>query len=333
LEAELEKLRPRPRRAAAADANEDEMLPPLDQTEPPSPYMIITATAGGLAKCTFRHAYTRQRRAGMGVFDLEAPDDDPPAILAHVHQDQTVLLITNQGRAFRTLVSSLAEGPVRARGESVTGRLLLAEGERLAGIVPIQAEGYLAMASQRGMVRLLRHHVFGEYMKPGTVLLDAKTFGPFAAACWTPGDADLFIGTHQGRAIRFSEKLVPPQGAPGIRLADDDQAVAIAPAYPDSRILLLSADGKGSLRSMENFSANKAPGAGGKNVMATDELVAAFNVDAAEDVFIISKLGKIIRFPAAEVPEKEGVVQGVHCMSFRADQAVAAAVSLRPHIL
>jgi hypothetical protein len=36
-------------------------------------------------------------------------------------------------------------------------------------------------------------------------------------------------------------------------------------------------------------------------------------------VMIMSKLGKVIRFVAGEVPPKEGVVQGVNCMSLRAD--------------
>ena len=38
-------------------------------------------------------------------------------------------------------------------------------------------------------------------------------------------------------------------------------------------------------------------------------------------------LGKIIRFAAAEVPAKEGVVQGVNCMALRADECVALVVS------
>jgi hypothetical protein len=36
-------------------------------------------------------------------------------------------------------------------------------------------------------------------------------------------------------------------------------------------------------------------------------------------------LGKMIRFQAAEVPAKEGVVQGVNCMTLRADLCMTLA--------
>ena len=48
---------------------------------------------------------------------------------------------------------------------------------------------------------------------------------------------------------------------------------------------------------------------------------------AGDDLFAISSLSKIIRFAADEVPPKTGVVQGVNCISLRADEAVAVCVS------
>jgi DNA gyrase subunit A len=295
--------------------------------EQPTTISVITATAQGNAKRTLRHLYTRQRRGGMGIYDLDDPDDKPPAILTLADVDQTLLLLTDQGRAFQLPMTSIPETPVRGRAASIIGRLNLAEDERLAAILPIQAQGYLAIISQRGMVRLLRHHVFGEYMKPGMAFYDMKSFGPLAAACWSPGECDLFIATRQGRAIRFAEKLVPPQGCLAIRLVEDDTPVAITAVYEDSGVFLLGADGRGTIRDMRGFNPNKAPGAGGKAAMASDNVISAAVVNTNEDIFIISHLSKIIRFRVEEVPVKEGVVQGVNCMAFRADTAVASTVA------
>jgi DNA gyrase subunit A len=330
LETEIERLRvkgPRPKREVAEEAVEEESLPPLETTEPPTSFQIITATASGLAKRTYRHLYTRQRRGGMGVFGMELPKEETPAILSLVDEGQSLLLLTNQARAFRMPLNQIPEEEVHARGEPIIAKLNLNKDERLAAILPVQAQGYIAMVSQRGMVRLLRHHVFGEYMKAGATLYDEKAFGPLACAAWTPGDSDLLIVTRQGKAIRFSEKLVPPQGGPGIRLSDGDEAVALTPVYGDSGVFMLSADGRGTIRLMEGFIPNKAPGAGGKIAMNTDELVGAATVESGDEIFIISRLGKVIRFSADEVPPKDGVVQGVNCMSFRLDSATALVVS------
>lgn len=319
LESEIERLSQEKSSAAASGAAEPVPV------EPPGPLNIITATASGIAKRTPVHFYARQRRGGMGVFDLDSPANDPPAILSLAEDTQTALLLTSYARAFRLPVSSIPETPIRGRGESIVSRLNLAQDETLVSIQPALAQGYLVLLSKSGMLRSLRHHIFGEYMKPGLSLYDIKSFGPLAAACWSPGDGELFIATRQGRAIRFAEKLVPPQGCQGIRLAPDDSAVAVAPVYPNSEVFLLGADGRGSVRSMSTFNPNKAPGSGGKNAMATSHLVAAINIDGSDDAFILSRLGKIIRFQLGEVPTKDGAVQGVICMNFRNDEAVAAA--------
>ena len=50
-------------------------------------------------------------------------------------------------------------------------------------------------------------------------------------------------------------------------------------------------------------------------------------VDNGDDIFIISRLGKIIRFRADEIPAKEGVVQGVACMALRSDETAALAIA------
>lgn len=337
LEAELERLRNgstrRSTRTAASTASAGEedrpdRLPEITEpSEPPTTINVITVTASGIAKRTPRHLYTRQRRGGMGIFDIETPNDEPPAILTLADQDQNLLLITRMGRAFRLPAAQVPETPVRGRGQSIVQKLILPEDDHLAAILPEQAQGYMALVSQSGMVRLLRHHVFGEYMKPGAALYDFRTFGPLAAACWTGGEGDLFIATRQGRAIRFSEKLIPPAGGKGIRLEKDDVVIGVTPVYDDSGVFMLAADGKGTIRLMEGFSPNKAPGAGGKIAMNNDNLVCALSVDEKTDVLAISRLGKIIRFPFEDVPAKDAPVQGVNCMSLRADEPVAVVLA------
>ncbi len=78
---------------------------------------------------------------------------------------------------------------------------------------------------------------------------------------------------------------------------------------------------------MAGFSQNKAPGAGGKQAMKADRLVGVGAVSERDDIFIISRLGKIIRFHADEIPAKEGVVQGVACMALRSDETTATVVA------
>jgi DNA gyrase subunit A len=319
-------LRPQSRKGASRPEVEPE-LPPLVPSEPPTTINIISLTAQGTLKRTLRHLYQRQRRGGMGIFDIDTPEDEPPAVLAAADESQSILLFTDQARAFRLPVSQIPPQPVRAKGLSLALKLGLQPDEQIVAALPDQARGAVALASERGMVRYLRHHVFGEYMKPGTIMFNLKQFGKLVAACRTPGDADLFIATRRGKAIRFSEKLIPPQGGPGIRLEEGDRAVAITAVQDESSVFLVDDQGDGTIRLMSAFNPNKSAGGGGKIAMHTESLVSAVTIAEKADIFVISRLGKIIRFLAEEVPAKEGVVQGVHCMMLRSDQVVSAIVS------
>jgi DNA gyrase subunit A len=317
LEAELEALR-QDIQPAPPPAEE-----PLEPTEPPTTINLITVSGLGIAKRTPRHLYARQRRGGMGIFDLDTDKNDPPAFLTLADASQELVLLTSLARAFRIPVSRLPESPVRSRGASITAALHLREGETLAAVLPHPASGYIALVSRSGMVRCMRYHYFGENLDSDVSLYNYAAFGPLAAACWTPGEGDLFIATRQGRAIRFAAKQVSVQGNLGIRLEDGDAVVGVAAVQENSGVFMLGANGKGTIRLMAGFSPNKSPGAGGKTAINTAPVVGIAAVSDAADLFIISRLGKIIRFQAAEVPAKEGVVQGVNCMALRGDECVA----------
>lgn len=321
LEAELTTLREQSGKSKATPAE------PLEPGEPPTTINVITLSQNGLIKRTPRHHYQRQRRGGMGVFDLEASEDDPPRRLAIADEAQPLLVVTNQARVFRLRLSTLPESPIRAKGQALDELLSFQGDERPTLLIPYQETGHLNVVSDRGQVRRYRANIFGEKMAEGLSLWELRDFGMPTAAGWSSGNDDLFIATRQGRAIRFAESQIPVRGGQGIRLENEDTVVGVVAVQADSGVFLLSADGKGTIRLMEGFSPNKAPGSGGKAAMKTDHLVGAVTISPKNDLFLISRLSKTIRFQASEVPATPGVVQGVHCMALRADETVALAAS------
>ena len=239
---------------------------PLEPNEPPTTLNVITVSAAGLAKRTPRHLYARQRRGGMGIFDLEPPDGDPPAFLVVADIAHDLILLTSQARAFRLAVSHVPEAAIRARGTSILAGVDLQPGERLTAVLPAGRGAALALVTERGYARVLPAHVAGAAMAPGTALMRTAEFGPLAAACWTGGDGDLFVATQRGLAIRFPERALPLNGGLAMRLEAGDRPVAVEAVRPPEGdfIFLLGADGRCTIRLMAGFAANKAPGGGGQ---------------------------------------------------------------------
>lgn len=321
----IEALEARLAEFEAAETSGERRETSFEPDEAPTTVNVITISAGGFAKRTPRHLYSRQRRGGMGVFDLEAPANDAPAILAVADASDSLLLLTNQGRVFRVAVADIPEREVRSKGESLLARFPMRPDERLAVALPDRSaeSAFLVLVTERGQVRRIARQYMGASLQPGVVLLDPSDGGAPAAACWSSGADDLFLVTRAGLAIRFAERLAPMRGCLGIRVEPGDRVVSVVATKPEGGVFLLSEDGKGTIRLMSGFSANKSPGAGGKVAMKASAIVGAAAVAEDSDIFIISRLGKIIRFRAGETPAKEGVVQGVNCMALRADECVA----------
>jgi DNA gyrase subunit A len=324
LEREVERLQQDERSRARTPGTA-----PMEPSEPPTTINVITCTAGGLIKRTPRHFYGRQRRGGMGVFGMDCDEQDPPNFLVVADESERLLVITNRSRAFLLRVNELPEMPIHSKGQPLSNWLPLQPGERPNVLLPLQDQPFIQLVSEKGWVRRVGGNIISN-LKPGTVL-DVRQGDPPVAACWSSGRDDLFIVTGQGKAIRFSERQVPIKGGClGIRIDQHDPVIGVTAVQPEDGVLLLGHDGKGTVRQMSGFRANKAPGAGGKQAFKTDRLVGVEVIRDNEDVFAISRLGKIIRFAAAEIPAKEGVVQGVNCMGLRADEVTACTVSPAP---
>lgn len=305
-------------------------------SEPPTTVNLITVSRSGLAKRTPRHRYTRQGRGGMGVFDLETDEDDPPALLTLADVEATLIAITDGGRIYRMRVNKLPESPVHARGVLLGDYLPLPGDERVIALLPADggdrryANCHIAMLGRRGWVSRVRASFVGKTMAPGVSYHDAAAHGALVAACWADEGQDLFIASREGQGIRFPLKRIDQHGGLGIRLQRDDVAVAITAVDEASGVFLVNAEGQGMIRLMSGFRPNKNPGGGGKIAMKTDQLADAAVVEETDDLFVISKFGKIIRFSASEISPKTNPVQGVACLGLRGDEAVACTAAHIP---
>ena len=189
LEADLAELRGRPVPSRAATLPE----------EPPTTVNVITVSARSVAKRTPRNLYGRQRRGGMGVFDLDTTEDDSPALLALADEAEMLLLFTSDGRAFRLPARALPESPVRARGLALADKVPLRPGERVIGALAEGGGQFVILLSQRGWVRRVRASYLGQTLIAGTSFHDLKEGGPLVAACWTTGSDDLFLASREGK--------------------------------------------------------------------------------------------------------------------------------------
>ena len=337
LRAQLEEIRLTqtarpPSSAAPGPARETpSRAPTLDTRRFSDTRMLVTASADGAVKRTELNLYYRQRRGGVGNFDLRTREGDPVQFLAVAETTDSLLVLAQSGRAYRLPVADIPQTERAARGESLPKLLGWGPEERLAAVLGFSEadqERYVILGSRTGFVKRIRGHYFGPSLEQGKVVMDPRqTGGPAAAMCLSNGKADILMVSSGGMSTRFNISTAPLQAGPGIKLSGKDMLVGIAPVFEESAVVVVTRDGLGTRRLMEGFTPNKAPGAAGKIIMKSDEVVGIAVAPDEADLVCLSGFGKLIRFTAEEIPAKTAPVQGVDVMEVRGD-ALTAVIAL-----
>jgi len=153
------------------------------------------------------------------------------------------------------------------------------------------------------------------------------------AARLTNGQNYIFLGSHDGQAIRFAESQVRAMGRParGVRAMDlegTDYLVGMEIVEEEGLILSISENGFGKRTRLTDYRLTARGGKGVINMKTSTrngKVVGILSVKEDSDLMIVSKNGKIIRLEAAEIRQAGRSTQGVRLVRMEDDDQVAAA--------
>ena len=149
----------------------------------------------------------------------------------------------------------------------------------------------------------------------------------------TTGKDQIFLGTHQGKCIRFQEDDVrdmgrQARGVKGVELDEKDYLVGMTVSGDEGMILSVTENGYGKRTQVKQYRAQSRGGKGVINVKTTDKngmVVAIMNVDDASEIIVITAQGKIIRLEASAIRAAGRSTQGVKLIDLENGDQVAAA--------
>jgi DNA gyrase subunit A len=149
------------------------------------------------------------------------------------------------------------------------------------------------------------------------------------------GASEIFIGTREGKAIRFPEEDVRPMGRTaygvrGIQLREGDQVVAMQVAQPGGRLLTVTEGGYAKQTELGEYRVTGRGGLGVKNVEITDRNGPVVNIAQVHDedeLLVITEQGKILRTPGNDIRTAGRATQGVRLMDLEdGDRVVSIAL-------
>jgi DNA gyrase subunit A len=300
--------------------------------------VIVTMTHSGYVKRLPISTYRQQRRGGRGIIAAGTKEDDFVEDLFVANTHDYILFFTNQGKVHWLKVYSVPEASRMARGNAVANLLNLSSGEVVTAHIPVKdfREGYLFMATKKGIVKRITLEAFANPRRGGIIALTLDEKDELIGVRKTNGNNQIILATKNGKAVRFKEKDVREigrtgRGVRGIRLKDNDELVSIVVADDSLSLLTITEHGFGKRTSISEYRLIGRGGFGVINIQSSErngKVVSVLSVSLEDELMVISQQGIAIRMPVKDLSQIGRNTQGVILMRLDKDDRVVAAAKI-----
>lgn len=299
----------------------------------PKEDVVITLTHLGYVKRTPAKSYRSQNRGGAGRNGVNAYEDDYPVGVFTCNSHDSLIAISNCGRAFSFKAYEIPEASLKARGRSIKTILKLQKDEKIIFMVPVESvrpEDYLVFMSKNGYIKKTPISTYDNARKNGIIAVKLRDDDEIVDVAITDGEREIVIGKSSGYAVRFHENDVRPtgrdtQGVKGITLDNGEYVVSMAINRPGRLMLAVTEHGYGKRVNPDDIRKTKRGAKGVKLIKITAKtgnLVRLRPIGDKDHVILLTKNGNIIRLKADEIKELGRNAMGIRLMKVKSDDEI-----------
>ncbi|MBQ7097958.1 MAG: DNA gyrase subunit A [Clostridia bacterium] len=287
--------------------------------------VVVTMTKQGYIKRLAADTYRSQKRGGKGIIGMQTKEEDFVNTMFVASTHAYILFFTNSGRMYRIKTYEIPEAGRQAKGTAIVNLIPLEPGEKISAMIPVREyiEGEnLIMATKCGVIKKTDIMEYQNAPKGGKIAINLDEGDELINVKKTDGSSDIFLGTHEGKMIRFAEDDVRTlgrvsRGVRGIMLKDGDYVVGMDVMREGARVLVISEKGYGKKTELDEYKVQARGGQGTTTYKISDETgcVSGFGlVTDDDDVIIITSEGVIIRIDTKDINTLKRVTKGVRLM-------------------
>jgi DNA gyrase subunit A len=302
--------------------------------------MVVTVTRTGYIKRTPLSTYQSQKRGGKGKIAMSVRDEDFIAHLFVASTHDMFLFFTNFGKVYWSKVYELPEAQRSGKGKALVNFLDLQEGENLATILNVSSfekDHYLLMATKNGYVKKTDLMAYSRPRAGGIIALDLGENDELIAVRMTNGEKDVFLGSKNGKVIRFKESNVRPtgrvsRGVIGLRMDEGDSIIGIGVSESDDKTVFAATEyGYGKKTLFQAYPLRHRGGKGVINIKTSGRngnVVDMLLLDENDEIMLISDRGKLIRMCASDISSVGRNTLGVRLINLSEDEKLIGAARI-----
>ncbi len=303
--------------------------------------VVVTISHQGYVKRLPVTTYRKQKRGGVGVGSGGAEEDFVEHLfIASTHDN--LLLFTSKGKVFVLKVHEIPQASRISKGKFIANFVSLSQGEKVTSYIPVRKfeEGkYLAMATRLGQIKKCELTDFENTRRSGIVAIGLDAKDELIEAELTDGEQEIFLATHNGKAIRFPENLVRSMGRAaggvrGISLESKDFLIGMEVVNKNATLLSVTEKGFGKRSEISEYRVTSRGGKGVTNIKVTDKngrVVGLKCVTDKDDLMIMTQAGMVVRCSVKDIRETGRVAQGVRLINLKkANDKVVTIAKVEP---
>jgi DNA gyrase subunit A len=299
--------------------------------------VAVTVTHGGYLKRTAVDTYRRQTRGGKGRIGMGTRNEDFVEYFLIASTHNYLMVFTNKGRVYWLKIYEIPDAATSGKGKHISNLINLQPDESVKAFLSVGGfdapDTFIVMVTKYGVIKKSELNEFENVMARGIIAIGVDDGDELIAARLTSGKDFIFLGSHDGQAIRFNESQVRPMGRPargvrGMDLAAGDFIVGAEVVGEEGLILSISEHGYGKRTNLTDYRLTNRGVKGVINMKTTTKtgkVVGILSVKEDSDLMIVTRDGKIIRIDSGEIRQAGRSTQGVRLVRMEENDLVAAA--------
>jgi DNA gyrase subunit A len=192
------------------------------------------------------------------------------------------------------------------------------------------------MATRTGTVKKTDLMAFSRPRLGGIIALSLAEGDELIAVKLSDGTQNVFLGTAQGKSIRFHESDVRPTGrtARGVRgmgLAEEDRIVGMEVLQHGQTLFTVTENGYGKRTSIDEYPVHRRGGKGVITIKTSErngQVVNIILVQDEDDLMLVTNKGKLIRMPVSGTSVISRNTQGVRLIVMDPGERVVSTAGL-----
>src|SRR5687768_2867737 len=320
-----------PRRTQLIDEEGDFSIEDLITEED----VAVTVTDTGYIKRTPITTYRVQNRGGKGRIGMRTREEDVVNHLFVASTHSYMMIFSDRGRAYWLKVHEIPDVGADGKGKSIANLVQFESGEKLAAMLAVQEfadNRFVVMGTRKGTIKKTELSAFANPRAGGIIAMGIEADDSVIDVQLSDGQSEIFIGTRDGKSIRFDEREVRAMGRTsygvrGIQLREGYEVVAMHVAKPGGTLLTVTEKGYAKNTLIDEYRVTGRGGLGVKNVEVTDKngaVVAIAQIHANEELLVMTEWGKILRTPANEIRTIGRATQGVRLMELEGEDKIVS---------